>query len=256
MDIRQAAARFYDLSPGTPRDLPFYVEHLPSLQAEVLELGCGTGRVTVPLSRRCSSIHGLDLSPAMIAICRAKLEQAGIPASKAVVEIADITQADLPRQFDLIIAPFRVFQNLESDEQVAGLFATVRRHMRPQGRCILNVFQPYAGRETLLREWCMEGEKLAWERPLEDGVLRCYERRSRLLPDPLVIYPELVYRRYREDKLVEEAVLKIAMRCYYPDEFAALIEDHGFEITNRWGGYAGEVYGRGSELVVEFKHQH
>lgn len=252
MDIRSDAARFYDFSPNTPADIPFYIERLPSPQAEVLELGCGTGRVTVPLSSHCRSIYGIDLSPAMIAICQQKLQAAGIPPSQARVAVYDITELDLPRQFDLIIAPFRVFQNLETDEQVAGLFATVHRNLQPEGVCILNVFQPYADRETLIREWCTDDEKLAWEVPFQNGSLRCYDRRPRLQPDPLVVYPELIYRKYQEGKLVEEVVLKIPMRCYYPDEFAALVESYGFEIMNRWGGYRGEEYGQGSELVIEF----
>ena len=43
------------------------------------------------------------------------------------------------------------------------------------------------------------------------------------------------------------------MRCYYPDEFEQLINGHGFEIVQRWGGYAGEIYGEGPELVIEFR---
>ena len=41
--------------------------------------------------------------------------------------------------------------------------------------------------------------------------------------------------------MVDEAVLKIPMRCYYPDEFSTLITEHGFRIIDRWGGYAGEA---------------
>ncbi len=62
----------------------------------------------------------------------------------------------------------------------------------------------------------------------------------------------LIYRYYEEDRLVDEAVLEIAMRAYYPAEFTALIEAHGFRVLERWGGYAGEAYGAGPELVVEF----
>ena len=62
----------------------------------------------------------------------------------------------------------------------------------------------------------------------------------------------LVYRIYDGDVLQDEEVLKIAMRCYWPNEFEKLIADHGFEIINRWGGYDGEIYGEGNELVIEF----
>jgi hypothetical protein len=43
------------------------------------------------------------------------------------------------------------------------------------------------------------------------------------------------------------------MRCYYPDDFIKLIREHGFTIIDRWGGYQGEAYGQGSELVVQFR---
>lgn len=70
--------------------------------------------------------------------------------------------------------------------------------------------------------------------------------------DRLILYPELIYRRYEEDEVKDEVALKIVMRCYYPVEFEKLIIDHGFRIVNRWGGYAGEPYGQGPELVIQF----
>jgi len=68
-----------------------------------------------------------------------------------------------------------------------------------------------------------------------------YDRRSRIHPDHLILYPELIWRRYRHDAMVDEAVLKIPMRCYYPDEFSTLVTEHGFRIIDRWGGYSGEA---------------
>jgi hypothetical protein len=53
--------------------------------------------------------------------------------------------------------------------------------------------------------------------------------------------------------LVGEAVLKIAMRCYYPLEFLNLIVGKGFEVVDTWGGYDGEAYGSGPESVVAFR---
>ena len=70
----------------------------------------------------------------------------------------------------------------------------------------------------------------------------------------MILYPELIYRHYRGEALVDEATLDIAMRCYYPEEFVQLILDNGFRVLRQWGGYAGEPYGRGSELVVQFAH--
>lgn len=251
IDIRQAAAQYYDLSPHFPNDVPFYRALIPSPNADILELGCGTGRVMLGLTPYCRFYQGLDLSPAMIERCQNKLTAAGLGSHKALAQEGDITRFSLDRTFDLVIAPFRVMQNLESDQEVAGLFDCIRAHLAPGGSAVLNVFKPFAEKEELLRIWVRPDEQLIWEVSTSDSKLACYDRRPRLDPDTLALYPELIYRRYQGDRLVDEVVLKIVMRAYYPDQFAALIQEHGFSILNRWGGYQGEAYGEGPELVIQ-----
>lgn len=253
IDIRSAAAKFYDLNPGTPQDVPFYQTLIPSPQADVLELGCGTGRVTLPLAAHCRFIHGIDLSPAMIQLCRDKLAQAHLPANRVAVTVGDITNFRLGRRFDLIIAPFRVLQNLEADAQVDGLFRCIGLHLAPGGTCVLNVFKPFMGPDELQTRWVSPEERLEWETPFAGGKLACYDRRPRVDEQRGVLYPEPVYRRYAGSTLQEEVVLHLVMRCYWPETFASLVAAHGFQIVNRWGGYKGERYGEGSELVLQFQ---
>ena len=200
MDIRETTARYYDQNSYFPDDIPFYLGLIPP-DARVLELGCGTGRVTLPLAAHCSFIHGIDLSPAMIQIGCKRLQQAGIPPEKAHLELGDITNLNLGRRFDWVIAPFRVLQNLETDGQV------------------------------------------------DDERVVCSSLDAAMDKEKLVLYPKITYRRYRGDTLLDEAVLKIVMRCYYPHDFESLVQHHGFQIVNRWGGYLGESYGHGPELV-------
>jgi SAM-dependent methyltransferase len=253
-DSRANAARYYDMNPHILQDIPFYREWIPAPDAHVLELGCGTGRTLVPLASSCAYIHGIDLSDAMLARCQRKLQTAGIPASKAHVEHGDITNFALGRTFDLIIAPYHVVQILETDRQVSGLFQCVRQHLRLTGTCILNVFRPFESSEVLRRTWCTFGEHFAWETHHAGARVTCHERRARVAPDKLVLYPELIYRQYDGEVLTNETVLPIAMRCYYPEEFMRLIGAHGFRSVAQWGGYTGEPYGEGPELVIQFTH--
>ncbi len=253
IDLRAEAARYYDLNPNVFDDIPFYIDRLPSPEARVLELGCGTGRVSIPLAQACAYLHGLDLSEAMLDLCREKIAKAGLGPERIAVEHGDITDYKLGMRFDLIIAPFRVIQNLETDAQLAGLFRCIQEHLTPTGRCILNVFLPNRPREELLKVWGTDEENLAWEIEQEGERMTCHDVRRRLVEDPLVLYPELIYRRWRGDNLLEEVALPIPMRCFYPDEFLDLIRSAGFTITGSWGGYAGEPYGRGKELIVEFE---
>lgn len=253
VDVRSDAAKFYDINPNFPRDVPFYQTLIPSPLVTVLELGCGTGRVTIPLAPNCRFIRGIDLSPAMIELCRSKLAKANISPNKAVVSEGDITNFDLGQRFDLIIAPFRVLQNLETDAEVRGLFGCIGKHLAPGGTCVLNVFRPFYAPDELRKRWLAPGERLNWELPIEGGKVVCYDRRIQLDEQQLVLYPDLIYRRYEGTTLTEEVVLHLVMRCYYPEAFEKLITDHGFRIANRWGGYKGEAYGEGPELVLQFQ---
>ncbi len=250
-DTRAEPARFYDLNPNLPRDVPFYIERLPCPRARVLELGCGTGRVAVPLAAHCASVHGLDLSEAMIRIAREKVAAAGL-SDRISIYVGDISCFELQQSFHFVIPPFRVLQNLESDAQVDGLFQCIGRHLEPSGRCIVNTFNPILNRDEMRASWVSEEEKLAWEVSTPEGRVVCHDKRPRLDAERLVLYPELVYRRFRGDEMVEEAVLPLAMRCYYPEDLISVIESHGFRILEKWGGYAGEAYGEGGELVIEF----
>jgi SAM-dependent methyltransferase len=252
IDIRTEAAKYYDSNPDFVNDIPFYRKLITGPHASILELGCGTGRVTLALVDHCRYIQGIDISPAMISICREKLARAGIPQSKARVIEGDITDFDLQQTFDLIIAPFRVLQNLETDQEVDGLFRCIHRHLAPNGTCVLNVFRPFLEPEGLRKLWVKTEENLAWEIPLEGGRLACYDRRRRMDAEKLILYPELIYRRYEGETLAEESILKIVMRCYYPDAFEKMIVQHGFAVLDRWGGYEGEAYGQGPELVIRF----
>lgn len=251
-DPRAGFADYYDLEPDPLEDIPFYLRLLPSGEAAVLELGCGTGRVSVDLARSSRRFVGIDHSTDMAARCRDRLLEAGIDEARAEVRVADITDFSLDERFDFIVAPYRVMQNLETDAQVDGLFACIRAHLADGGRCILNTFRPLGTPEELLEKWRTPEESERWTVQTDEGRVVHLDRRTGVKSHPLTLYPELVYRRYRGGELVDEAVLSIAMRCYYPDELLARVRGAGFRVERTWGGYAGEAYGEGPEQVVEF----
>lgn len=254
-DPRKHTALYYDLVSHPVDDVPFYLNRVKMHAAQrLLELGCGTGRVFVNLAKVCPRAVGVDYSSEMLGRCREKLRSEGVSTAQLVR--GDITQLNLNEQFDLVIAPYRVLQALESDDEVNGFFDTIERHLKPSGFGIVNTFRPNRSPEELRRDWIRATEMVCEEKTLEDGSRLVYaDRRPRMDKVKLVLYPEMIYRKYRNNELIEEVIHPIKMRCYYADELVRLIFEKRFTVTECWGGYHNEAYGEGPELVVEFKKQ-
>lgn len=252
-DPRKGNSDYYDLQEEPFPDVQFYLQHVTP-ETEVLELGCGTGRVLIPLAATCRKVTGVDYSADMIDKCRRKIKGVNVDVSKAALSVGDVTRLDMGQKFDLVIAPFRVMQALETDEEVDGFLATVKRHIAPGGSAILNVFHPNKDKQELRDNWAKPDEMIRWEKMLPDGQKVVHsEIYRRIDKENLVLFPELIYRKYQGTKLVDEFVQKIKMRCYYPDEFLNLMDDSGFAVVQKWGGYRGEPYESGTELVVKIK---
>jgi len=104
----------------------------------VLELGCGSGRVAVPLASDGHRVVGLDRSPAM-------LERARARAARSAVELelheGDVRDFSLDETFPLLVMVANTFLMLEPEDRWACL-ARAREHLAEGGRFAMHVFQP------------------------------------------------------------------------------------------------------------------
>jgi ubiquinone/menaquinone biosynthesis C-methylase UbiE len=107
-----SAAEFYDyVVPYRERpDVAFYVEAATNSKGPVLEIGCGTGRVLIPVARAGIPITGIDSSESMLARCRLNLKSEPEAVQLAVeLRRADMKDFSVPNTFKLITMPFRPF---------------------------------------------------------------------------------------------------------------------------------------------------
>lgn len=250
-DGRAEAAEYYDLANQQTEDVEFYLRQAEGA-ANVLELGCGTGRVTIPMARSVSRIVGVDQSPSMLRICRRKVRDDAIARDRVQLVEHDVRTLKLGERFELITAPFRVLQNIETG--VERFFEVISEHMAPHGAAIVTTYNPRGSREELMEKWSTPAEFDVWKKQDGADLIQHSVRYGGVREDPFTLYPDQIYRRFRSGELVEEKVSSPPMRVYYPDELVETIERAGFQVKNQWGGYHGEVFGDGPELVVRFTH--
>jgi SAM-dependent methyltransferase len=116
----------------------FYLEEAGK-GGRVLELACGTGRLTVPIAQRGVEIVGIDSSPTMLEIARAKAAKSGAPATFVQ---ADMRAFDLPQRFYLIFIAGNSLQHLLSADDLTQTLACTRRHLASGGRLAFDVGNP------------------------------------------------------------------------------------------------------------------
>jgi SAM-dependent methyltransferase len=132
-------AEIYDVSVfDWPGELDFYGDlagQSPTSSNGVLEVGCGTGRITIPLARRGVNVAGLDVSRAMLDIARQK------SGSMKNIEwiLGDMRSFDLGRIFDLVIVPGHSFQFMLTPGEQTGCLVSIRKHLAPNGRLVVHV---------------------------------------------------------------------------------------------------------------------
>jgi ubiquinone/menaquinone biosynthesis C-methylase UbiE len=140
------SAEFYDLrtadGPATPihGDVSFYLAQARRTGGPILELACGTGRIAFPLARAGYPVTGVDRAPAMLAIARAKLRATPVPGLRLVR--GSMTRFAVPGRFALAIIAFRAFQHLLTVREQRVCLVHVRRHLRPNGRLVVHLFDP------------------------------------------------------------------------------------------------------------------
>src|SRR6266481_4048204 len=143
-------ADYYDESPvvkGRVQDVAFYRDAVREFGDPVLELGCGTGRITMALAEAGKRITGLDLSERMLERAIKKRAALRVEARERVHFVqGDMARFDLGEKFRLVIIPFRPFQHLLEVRQQMDCLECVGKHLAPGGRLVLDVFQTDAER--------------------------------------------------------------------------------------------------------------
>lgn len=247
-----AIAEFYDVDMAQNADIEGVAYYRAACLANcrdggrMLELGCGTGRITLALCEAGLDVVGVDVSVAMLRVLRRKAGERRLPRPPLLAAM-DMAQLAVRGRFDVVLCPFSAFTYLVEDGDRERALASIRGALGG-GRFVLDVFIPDPEVEGRAGE-----EVFDYRRQLPDG--RWLERRKTLLRDSPPGVNRII-RRYnfleRDGGCSSELVTESRQCSYRPGQWLEILGRAGFRILSAAGDFAGMPLGAASRsLVVE-----
>jgi len=241
----ETTAEYYDfVVPYRERsDIAFYVDEAQKTEGEVLEAGCGTGRILIPAARTGCTITGIDLSSEMLSVCEASLKNEPSEVHDCVRLLqGDMRNFDLGKTFQLIMVPFRAFQHLLTVDDQLRCLQTLHRHLAPEGKLIIDFFNPSL--ESLVNT--TPGEEMGDEPEFSMPDGRRVLRRNKIIAQDRfqqINDVQLIYHVTFPDGHVEHLIHSFKIRYLFRFEAEHLLERSGFAVENLYGDFDRKPYG-------------
>jgi len=235
----------YDRVSAPPAaSVDFYVDLAREARGDVLELACGTGRVTIPIALALAgsgrSVAGLDLAPAMLEVARAKSAAAGVAPD---LISGDMRHFAFDRHFDLIFVARNSLLHLLSTADLVAAFTTIRRHLTPDGVFAFDIFHPdvrWLAKPAGQRYTLMDVDTATF------GLLRVED-----VPDYDAALQINRGTWYISTPDTQDAwVVPLVLRSIFPQELPLLLAAAGLDLVDRFGDVSRSPFSAGSRLQV------
>ena len=240
-------ARFYDPDLGDlDADLDFYEQFAARCGSPILELGCGTGRVLLPLASQGYCITGIDASAEMLERARAKVAAEELGERVTLVE-QEMAKLELEQRFTMAFAALNSFAHLHTTEEQLSALSRIRRHLNPGGLLILDMFNPDMGRLLDARGQVALAKTMT---TTDTG-----HRLMRFYSEEVDLGRQLIHTTYIVDEIdaegnVQRTPFPFTLRYLFRYELELLLRHAGFEVEAIYGSYDLDEFSGDSEKLI------
>ena len=249
-DYNGLEAELYDVFRGGDEldEIGFYSNVAAEKSGNCLDLGCGTGRILIPLAEQGIDITGLDSSQFMVEECRSRVVSAGLSAE---VVRDDLRTFDLGRQFDLVIIPGASFQLLDERKDAISALERARAHLLPDGLLVMSLFMPYY---EIINE-SLDG---VWRLEKDEAIGNDGERALCHVCAELDRCEQIMDMRHRFEVIdsvgatVKSELKHSRLRWYGKYELELLLASVGFQSVEIIGDFGDEEVGDGHAAMAVF----
>ncbi|MBN2500585.1 MAG: class I SAM-dependent methyltransferase [Anaerolineales bacterium] len=221
-------------------DLPFWRELAARQGDPILELGCGTGRVLLPLVKAGHTVFGVDNDAAMLAFLSARL--APEQTNHALMLLADMDDFQLAERFPLVLLPCNTYSVLTAEVR-GRVLNIVAQLLAPGGMFAVSMPNP-----TLLADLPAEGEsELELEFTVGEDAVQVYSAWQRAGDALTFIYD---YDRLLADGLVERHTVQTTHRLVSAEQHEGELAAAGLRITETYGDFDKSAYTADSPHLI------
>lgn len=244
-------AHLYDLDDRDllKKDIPFYVEFAAKCGGSILELACGTGRITIPLAEAGYEIWAIELSDTMIEQFRLKMVKLSQTTAASIhLFQGDMSNFELGRKFSLVIVPYRSFQILQDETLEKACLERVYHHLEDGGYFIIDLGNFAKIEES---EWESDKETLDWatEDPKTGNVVCRTHIKRGIDKKNQIVHIKKTYYVTKEDTSIERITKEASAKYFHEDQIKTLLKSNGFKIVGEMGFYDGRPINDGSEFI-------
>ncbi len=229
-------------------DVAYYqglVSALPPKRRDVLEYGCGNGRIALPLAQIGATVTAVDRSKPMLDDFKRRLDLQPTLRSRITIRERDMRKARFATKFQTVICAFNTFLNLYTRKDVEAFLGKVRHHMRPRGQFIVDISVPDP--EELSRDSGRAYRVPRFKHPTSGQVVRYAERFDY---DPLA-QVLTVGMEFEPVKAKKNAwMTPLAHRQFFPQDMEALLHYNGLTVTDIHADYEHKTPDEAAETLV------
>ncbi len=226
-------APYYDyLFEDRTADIDFWVRLAKRFESPILELSCGTGRLTIPIAKAGVRVTGLDISKSMLKMAARKISTQSKQLRKNITLLhGDVTGFHIAQQhFTAIFSPWGFIP--VTPQQQIGMLESVKKHLLPDGRLIIdieNLREPeHDWNYSKIREYKTVPKK---------GITLLRQAYNTGLASTRCGNIIFTLDVIRSNGTMRRFVTERATRWYTASDILTLLKRHGFEIEVVYGDY-------------------
>lgn len=216
-------------------DVPYYERVARETNGTILELACGTGRLTFPMAAAGAVVHGVDVAAPMIERANDKLERFEYPR-RLSFEVGDMRTMRLARKFDAVVLAFNTLMHMTEDDDLVATLDTAREHLERNGRFHLDLHTPFPSIPKRDPNARYDPQQMIDPRTNERWIVtenHRYDARRQL--NHMTFY----YRRADDDgsPVGPESRAELVLRVIFPRELDYLLKQAGFVPVGDWDDF-------------------